>query len=92
MATVVAVGRLRFGVAIVLLVGMGEAMIDIGKRYHVKFDDCCVEGEFTAAITAVNIYPETNPDAEFDIYGVDSIEFDNGVALRNFIGVSWEEP
>ena len=58
----------------------------IGARYHVMFDDCCVAGEFTAAVVEVRCDSPHPDDVDF----VTAIGFDNGVTLTGFLAVGFE--
>lgn len=49
---------------------------EVGKRYGVKFDDCCVAGSFIA--TVVELLQE---DEEAERYST-GVRFDNGVTLE----------
>ena len=50
---------------------------EIGGRYDVTWDDCCVAGRFTATVTAKNYKPDPPEKEDF----LESVAFDNGVTL-----------
>lgn len=54
-------------------IGMDSA--EIGKRYLVKFSDCCVNGSFEAVLTNKVPVDDDNPD------WIDVVAFDNGVVI-----------
>lgn len=60
---------------------MDQYEVQQGRKYRVQFQDCCVEGEFTAVLAEVK-----GTD-----FGPDRMEFDNGVVLTQISGVDFEE-
>ena len=59
---------------------------EVGKRYRVSWDDCCVAGSFEAVLTAKNYVPDP-PEAEPFL---ESVTFGNGVTFTR-LGVQFEE-
>ena len=57
---------------------------EIGAAYKVTFDDCCVKGSFTSALTAKNYVPDP-PEAEPFL---ESVTFANGVTLTEWLNVT----
>lgn len=55
--------------------------VEVGRRYRVSFDDCCVAGSFEAGALLVKA------DNEF----VYVVNFDNGVKLTQLNGVEFQE-
>lgn len=45
--------------------------VEIGKRYKISFDDCCVQGFFTASVLSIEVIEDF----------VSSVTFDNGVTI-----------
>ena len=68
---------------IIMYEGMTEAtdIFQVGKKYKVIFNDCCVSGEFIATVTEVRRF-------EYDEKGnapdeANSVTFDNSVVLTS---------
>ena len=51
--------------------------LEIGKKYQVVFEDCCVQGAFTATLL------EKQPKIEGDEYP--NLLFDNGVTISGWV-------
>jgi hypothetical protein len=67
---------------------MGIDMEDaeVGKRYRVDWDDCCVQGSFEAVLEAKNYVPDPPEPEPF----LESLTFGNGVTISGH-GVGLEE-
>jgi hypothetical protein len=59
---------------------------EVGKRYRVDWDDCCVEGSFEAVLEAKNYVPDPPEPEPF----LESATFGNGVTISGH-GVGLEE-
>jgi hypothetical protein len=57
---------------------------EIGVTYKVTFDDCCVKGSFTSALTAKNYVPDPPETEPF----LESVTFANGVTLTEWLAVT----
>lgn len=60
----------------------------VGRRYSVSWDDCCVGGDFTATLVATRIDPRYAIEPEEDVI---ELQFDNGVTLTEWLGVTFGE-
>lgn len=63
--------------------------VAIGTRYRVRFDDCCVSGAFTA--TVAELVHDDGSNHPEDAGHLDSIMFDNGVVLTEWLRVEFQE-
>jgi len=59
---------------------------EVGKRYRVDWDDCCVQGSFEAVLEAKNYVPDPPEPEPF----LESLTFGNGVTISGH-GVGLEE-
>ena len=58
--------------------------IEVGERYHVQLEDCCVTGHFDARVAIIYYYDGGEGKEP------EKVVFDNGVVLDTFYGVSFE--
>ena len=60
-------------------------ILEVGKKYKVSFEDCCVSGWFTSVLIGI----EYNEDGKE--YSPNITNWDNGVHLEEQWGVTFEE-
>lgn len=53
---------------------------EVGKKYKVTGNDCCIQASFTATVTEITYFTE-------DKSVVDAVKFDNGVTIE---GTNWK--
>ncbi len=68
--------------------------VEAGKSYHVRIEDCCVEGSFTSKLLKIQDYDDKGKlyfanELELD-YG-ETLFFENGLTLCAMGGVVLEE-
>ena len=60
--------------------------VEVGKKYSVTLSDCCIQGYFVSVVKGKIYLTKETANMPGDIGLLDSVEFENGVILTEFLG------